>query len=116
MNDARMTEIANSLVVTKMHYPLSRRRLRGTPGWRSVWVHGRIAGHRFSAQVFPEHADHPDFELGESRISRLWLKRRDDGEVVANFDRGWDVKPADETAQAIVDFLAAGIATHVYGD
>jgi len=116
MTDARTMEIADSLEITGMHYPFSRRRLRGAPGWRSVWVDGRIAGHRFSAQVFPEHAELPDYELGESRISRLWLRRLDDRAVVANFDRGWDVKPADETAQAIVDFLAAGIATHVYGD
>jgi hypothetical protein len=35
--------------------------------------------------------------------------------VVANFDRGWDVEPTTDIAREIVDFLAAGIAEHVFG-
>jgi len=33
---------------------------------------------------------------------------------VVNFDRGWDIRPADATAAAIVDFLAAGLADLTY--
>jgi hypothetical protein len=80
-----------------------------------TWVEGRIHGHRFSALVFPEHADLPEWELDESRISKLWVKRLADGRTVFNWDRGADVPAADATAQAIVDFLAAGLAEHVYG-
>ena len=80
-----------------------------------TWIEGRLAGHRFSALVFPEHADLPEWELDESRISKLWVKRLADGRTVFNWDRGADVPAADATAQAIVDFLAAGLAEHVYG-
>jgi hypothetical protein len=36
--------------------------------------------------------------------------------VVYHWDRGEDVPAADQTACAIVTFLVAGIAEHVYGD
>ena len=80
-----------------------------------TWVIGCIAGHKFNALVFSEHAECPDYELGDSRISKLWIQRRADGATVVNFDRGWDVRPTSATAQAIADFLAAGLAEHTYG-
>ena len=36
-----------------------------------TWVAGTIDEFRFDALVFPEHAENPDWELGESRISKL---------------------------------------------
>src|SRR3990172_9967146 len=80
-----------------------------------TWVIGRLNGHRFDALVLPAHAENPDYELGDSRISKLWVQRESDKTTVVNFDRGWDVRPVDATAQAIVDFLAAGLAEHTYG-
>ena len=79
-----------------------------------TWVIGTIAGHRFDALVFPEHAECPDYELGDSRISKLWLQRIADKTTVVNFDRGWDIRPATKIATAIVDFLAAGLAELIY--
>ena len=76
---------------------------------------GTLNGHRFEALVFAEHAECPDYELGDSRISKLWLKGLNGGETVANFDRGWDIRPTTKSAQTIVDFLAAGLAEHTYG-
>jgi hypothetical protein len=73
-----------------------------------------MAGHRFDALVFPEHAANPEYELGESRISKLWVQRLADKRTVFNWDRGADVSAADETAQAIVDFLAEGLADHIF--
>ena len=80
-----------------------------------TWISGRIAGHRFEALVFPEDAEEPEFELPCSRISKLWIKRLADKRTVCNFDRGWDIRPTDATAAAIVDFLAAGLAQYAYG-
>ena len=88
------------------------RRRDSAPG---TWVHGRIAGHYFEALVFPEPAEEAWYELPDSRISKLWIRRRADKQTVCNFDRGWDIRPADATATAIVDFLTAGLAQHVYG-
>ena len=81
----------------------------------STWVSGTIAGHTFQVLVFEDHAENEEYELGTSRISKLWLRRQADGQVVANFDRGWDLQPTTDDARAIVDFLAAGIAEHTFG-
>ena len=98
--------IADDLVITTQTPRL------GVPG---VWVAGTIAGHRFEVLVFPEPSPSVEIELEDSRISKLWLQRLSDKTTVANFDRGWDVRPTDKTAQAIVDFLTAGLAGHVFG-
>lgn len=84
-------------------------------GGGGLWVEGRLAGHRFQALVFAEHADNSDFEVGgDSRISKLWVKRLADGREVFNWDRGLDVPAADATAQAIIGFLCEGLAEYVY--
>lgn len=80
-----------------------------------TWVIGTIAGHRFDALVFPEHAENPDYELGDSRISKLWIRREADQQTVLNFDRGWDIRPVTEMAAAIADFLGVGLAEHTFG-
>jgi hypothetical protein len=77
-------------------------------------VSGTLSGHRFEALVFPEHAENPDYELGDSRISKLWIQRLADKREVFNWDRGADLNANDETTQAIVDFLAGGLADHIY--
>ena len=91
----------------------STKRRTSAPG---TWVRGTVSGYRFDALVFPEHAEVPEYELADSRISKLWIKRTSDQQVVCNFDRGWDVVPTDATVQAIVDFLAAGLAEHTFGE
>jgi hypothetical protein len=85
------------------------------PSGAGTWVDGTIHGHRFQALVFPEHAEVAEYEIGDSRISKLWIQRLADRAQVYNWDRGTDVEAADATTQAIVDFLAAGLAESVYG-
>ena len=79
-----------------------------------AWVQGTIGGHRFDALVFPEHATNPEYEIADSRISKLWLQRIEDGVEVYNWDRGADVEPKTKVAAMIVDLLAAGLAETIY--
>ena len=84
-------------------------------GNAGVWVQGSLNEHRFEALLFPEHAEDAAYELGDSRISKLWILRRADDRTVFNFDRGMDLPPIDEVAQQIAGFLEAGLAEHVFG-
>ena len=101
-----ISDLGADLVITK-----TTRRSAGA----GTWICGTIHGHRFDALVFPEHAENPEWEIGESRISKLWLQRMAGKVTVYNWDRGQDLAPADKTAAAIVDFLCAGLAEHTYG-
>jgi hypothetical protein len=85
----------------------------GVPG---TWVSGRIHGHRFEALVFVGHAENREWELLDSRISKLWVQCLADPRTVFNWDRGLDVPAEDATAQAIVDFLVAGLAEYVLAE
>ena len=79
-----------------------------------TWVCGTLCGHRFDALVFPEHADNPEWEIGDSRISKLWIQRIADKREVFNWDRGPDRMAVDDTTLQIVAFLASGLADHIY--
>ena len=81
-----------------------------------TWVSGTLHGHRFDALVFPEHADNPEWEIGDSRISKLWIQRLADKRTVFNWDRGADVPATDQTVGCIVDFLCGGLADHIYAE
>jgi len=96
-------DLGDDLEITK----ITRRASGG-----GTWICGRLAGHRFDALVFPEHAEVADYELGESRISKLWVQRLADKQTVFNWDRGLDIPATTDLAQTIVDFLAAGLADH----
>src|SRR5262245_38325107 len=100
------SDVGHDLEITK-----TTRRASGG----GTWVCGTLSGHRFDALVFPEHADNPEWEIGASRISKLWIQRLPDNRLVFNWDRGADVPTADDLTQAIVDFLAEGLADFVYG-
>lgn len=96
-----------------LDFTVTRVRQRRTDG--GAWVNGRISGHRFEALVFAAHAENPEWERGESRISKLWLQRLEDRGTAFSWDRGADVEPQTPIATAIVDFLAAGLAEHIFG-
>lgn len=57
------------------------------------WVTGTIGGHAFEALVFQDHASEPSYELGDSRISKFWLRDNASRATVAEFERGWALRP-----------------------
>jgi hypothetical protein len=107
IHDVDPTDLLDTLKITKVE----RRTSAG-----GAWVQGTIGEHRFDALVFPQHAEQPDYELDDSRISKLWVQRISDRATVANFDRGWDVRPTTPVGEQIVDLLIAGLAETIYAD
>jgi hypothetical protein len=80
------------------------------------WVQGRINNeYRFDALVFADHAESEDYELGRSKISKLWIERLVDRRVMFNFDRGLDVPAVNTEVQVVIDFLCEGLSDLVFG-
>lgn len=48
------------------------------------------------------------FGIDEGRISKLMLKRN--GEIVVNYDRDWDIEPADEDTKMAVAILLQSVS------
>lgn len=113
--DKTMTTNANKTTNDPGHDLVIAKTTRRDSG-AGTWVRGTCNGYRFDALVFPEHAEQAEWEIGTSRISKLWIKRLADGRMVYNWDRGLDVPPADADTQAMVEFLCEGLAEYVYGD
>ena len=44
-----------------------------------------------------------EFGIDGGRISKLMLKRK--GEIVCNYDRGWDVEPVDEETEIALEIM-----------
>jgi hypothetical protein len=69
-----------------------------------MWSEGSI---KIGSDIFYYWVKHYDeasvYGIDEGRISKLVLKRG--GETVCNFDRGWDVEPADENTAAALAIL-----------
>ncbi len=73
-------------------------------GWKEgcLRVYGDI--YHYWAKVYDEGSE---YGIDGGRVSKLMLRRN--GEIVCNYDRGWDVKPVDEGAE-----LAKDIVLHEY--
>jgi len=105
-NEDDATQILETLKITKIE-----RRSANVGG---AWVTGTMGGHRFDALVFADHATESEYELGNSRISKISVQPIGERRMVACFDRGWELRPTTPIAEEIVDLLAAGLAETVY--
>ena len=69
-----------------------------------MWHEGTIKIGRSIFQYWVKHYDEPShFGIGNGRISKLMIKRG--GEIVCNYDRGWDIKPVDEDTEFALAIL-----------
>ena len=103
-----MTDHDLDLTITKI-----TNRCRSAGG---SWVQGKINDeYRFDALVFADHAEDESYELGRSKISKLWIQRLADQQTMFNFDRGLDVPAVNTEIQVVVDFLCEGLSDLVFG-
>jgi hypothetical protein len=72
--------------------------------------------YQFEALVFADHAESEEYELGRSKISKLWIQQISDRKTMFNFDRGLDVPAANTEIQVVVDFLCEGLSDLVFGE
>ena len=60
------------------------------------WSKGKINGYEVEVKHFNSGSK---YGIGAGKISKLTIKK--DGKTVANYDRGWDIKPQDKSASAV---------------
>ena len=77
-------------------------------------VEGTVREHLFKAKVYAEHATNPNWEIGDSRISKLWVMREKDSEVVFEWDRGPQIDAQTAEAKEIVSFLCSRLVDETY--
>ena len=69
-----------------------------------MWREGSI---KVNGEVFhywmKQYEGGSQWGIEGGRISKLMLKRS--GEIVCNYDRGWDIEPADENTQLATELL-----------
>ncbi|WP_311058300.1 MULTISPECIES: DUF7678 domain-containing protein [Lactobacillales] len=71
-----------------------------------MWTNGAIKIDDTSVAFYIKHFEEPsEFGIDEGRISKLELRVK--GKIVANYDRGWDIKPADETVKKELQYVLA---------
>ena len=107
MNNNDDIDLGSDLHITKVEKRTS------APG---AWVTGTLHGHKFQALVFPEHAECSEYEIGDSKISKLWIRCESQKKTVYNWDRGADIPPANTLVTKIVGFLCAGLADHIFSE
>ena len=73
-------------------------------GYTKMWKEGNI---KVNGEVFhywmKQYDEGSKWGIDGGRISKLMLKRN--GEIVCNYDRGWDVEPADENTRIATEHL-----------
>ena len=69
-----------------------------------MWKEGslKILGSIFHYWM-KQYDEGSQFGIEGGRISKLTLKRN--GQIVCNYDRGWDIKPADPDTQLALELL-----------
>lgn len=87
--------------------------IRVEKAFNSTWIIGTVHGHRFAAKIYPLHALDPKWELGESRISKLFVRRQEDCHIAFAWDRGLidvgkDPIGKEQETKALVAFLTSG--------
>ena len=66
----------------------------------------------FKAKVYNEGSK---FGINQGRVSKLTVwknelgRRNSERKIIASYDRGWDVQPADETAKEVLQRIVGGL-------
>ena len=72
-----------------------------------MWKEGSLKVHDSVFHYWIKQYDEgSEFGIDSGRISKLTLKQN--SAIACNYDRGWDVKPADPDTQLAVEILLHG--------
>lgn len=70
----------------------------------TIGVPASVAGKPTAVHYWVNHYKYPSkYGINNGRISKVMLKI--DGEIVCNYDRGWDVHPTCKAAEVALEIL-----------
>lgn len=67
----------------------------------SGWVSGKCEDYNFEAKI---HDIESNFGINNGRVSKMTMYD-EYGKWVMNYDRGWDIEPKDEVADAYANIM-----------
>lgn len=72
-----------------------------------MWTEGSLVIDGVTVRYRVKHFDEPSqYGIDDGRISKLEIRKDDSsGRILANYDRGWDIQPEDETGKTAASFL-----------
>lgn len=92
-------ELANEIISGETKTNFERQ-----PG--SNWIKGSIAHngkeYEISAKVYDKGSE---YGINNGRISKLWVRPKEGGKPIINYDRGWDIKPTKEYKKLLYNIL-----------
>ena len=69
-----------------------------------MWKEGTLGVNGDIFHYWVKQYEEPSqFGIEGGRVSKLTLKRK--GQIVCNYDRGWDIRPVDENAETALRIL-----------
>lgn len=69
-----------------------------------MWKEGTLGVKKDIFHYWVKQYEEPSqFGIEAGRVSKLMLKRK--GQIVCNYDRGWDIRPVDENAETALRIL-----------
>ncbi len=69
-----------------------------------MWTNGVIKIDKISVTFSVKHFEEPnEFGIDEGRISKLELRVK--GKIVANYDRGWDIRSTDDAVEKALQYV-----------
>ena len=68
--------------------------------WKEAIIEHKRKEYKVTFKQFEEGSE---FGINEGRISKLTINC--DKEKLANYDRGWDIEPADEDTKAVLEVI-----------
>lgn len=71
-----------------------------SPGSQTEYIKGNYGDYEYSAVVYENPSKYGIFD---GRVSKLIIRK--DNEVVANYDRGWDIVPEGNDLEVLMDIV-----------
>ena len=63
-----------------------------------MWTQGTIDGYEYWVKHYEEGSE---YGINGGKISKLAIRKTGEAKYLANYDRGWDIRPKDAEVKAV---------------